>query len=101
MEDKESGRDYDAPIGPGKAMKPAILLFRVFACTWVALAFLLVIAGLHPFNVTNYVITIIIFAPALVAFVLASCLEKVSVTKDKRKGKSICGKESANIIPKS
>jgi Flp pilus assembly protein TadB len=86
MEDKESGRDYCEAIRHGKAMKLAILLLRVFACTWVALAFLLVIAGLHPFSVTNYVITIIAFAPALVAFVLASCLEKRSVKKDKRNG---------------
>lgn len=86
MEDKESGRDYDAPIGPGKAMKPAILLLRVFACTWVALAFLLVIAGLHPFNVTNYVITIIIFAPACGAFVLATWLKKRLASKDQKNG---------------
>ena len=82
MEDKESGRDYCEAIRCGKAMRLAILLLRVFACTWVALAFLLVIAGLHPFNITNYVITIIAFAPALVAFVLASCLEKRLASKD-------------------
>jgi hypothetical protein len=57
-------------------MRLSILLLRIFGYTWVALALLMVVAGLHPFNLTNYLITLVTFAPALAAFVIAGWLQR-------------------------
>jgi hypothetical protein len=51
---------------------------RIFAYVWVALAFSFVIANLRPFTLKNYLITLLAFSPAFVAFILARSLEKKS-----------------------
>ncbi len=69
-----------------------IALLKGFGYVWAALATLLVVVGLigiwmkegfsgvqetfSPFNVLNYIVTLIIFSPAIGAYILAAHLEK-------------------------
>jgi hypothetical protein len=57
-------------------MRRLILVIRIFAFLWVALAFSFVIAGLRPFTLKNYLITLVAFAPAFAAFIVARSLEQ-------------------------
>lgn len=67
-------------------MRLFVSLLRALGYIWVALGFFLVIAGLHPFNLTNYVITLVTFAPAFGAFVLAGWLGRKYLNKHKENG---------------
>jgi hypothetical protein len=57
-------------------MRRLILFIRIFAYVWVALAFSLVITSLRPFSLKNYLITLVAFAPAFAAFLVARSLEQ-------------------------
>ena len=64
------------------AMKRWILLLKIFGFVCIALAFSMVIAGLQPFNLKNYVITLAAFSPAFAAFIIARLLENRGQGKD-------------------
>jgi hypothetical protein len=63
-------------------MRRLILFIRIFAYVWVALAFSLVITSLRPFSLKNYLITLVAFAPALAAFLVARSLEQKTRGKE-------------------